>query len=42
MICERHFLQNTNLVLQNANHATDIINGVAVDDAQRNEVRRRT
>jgi hypothetical protein len=30
MICEHHFLQNTYLILQNADHATDIINGGSV------------
>ncbi len=42
MIYEHHFLQNTYLVLQNADHATDIINGVAVDNHWRSEVWRRT
>jgi hypothetical protein len=43
MICDRHLLQNTYLVVQNADHATDIINGVAVDDNdRRSEVQRRT
>jgi hypothetical protein len=31
MICERHFLQNTYLVLQNADHAANIVDGVAIE-----------
>jgi hypothetical protein len=35
MICEHHFLQNTYLVLQNANH----VDGVAVDANQQSKIR---
>jgi len=42
MICEHHFSENTYLVLQNADHAADVINGVAIDNDRRSEVRRRT
>jgi hypothetical protein len=38
MICEHHFLENTYFVLQNADHAADIINGVVVNDDRRSEV----
>jgi hypothetical protein len=38
MICKCHFLQNTYLVLQNIDHAIDIIDGVAINDDQRSEV----
>jgi hypothetical protein len=38
MICEHHFMQNTYLVLQNADHAVDIVDGVAINDDQRSEV----
>jgi hypothetical protein len=32
MICECHFLLNTYLVLQNADHVANIVDGVAVND----------
>jgi len=35
MICKHHFLQNTYLVLQNANH----VDGVAVDNDEQSKVR---